>query len=277
MRISEYRLADRADALLTALERAAGEDLTAERRRRIAGWIAALFGAAIFFSLFLIAIHWAFGLLTLLSVALFAAALTAYFLVKRHDLDDRKLGTALRVLKVLRADIAQAEKVSLRLDFRGYQAGGQLLSKEGLTGGQKNLRYSHAWMELRTRLADGTFVRLAITDHVRRKEKPKRKYTKVNERTVCQASVVARLAKRYGDAAAIEARLKAAPPLPGLQLHALSAQNRAVRATFATPAAVSQSGRNSYQQGLDKMANGDTLLAALRYIYSGLSPARKAA
>jgi hypothetical protein len=273
MRKAEYRYADRAEALLSLFEKINVSDKQAERKAKRGLTVVIVSGIAWFFSIFGMAFHALLALLMGVLLLTTLVALVYWYLQQRQDLDDRKVATLLRLLRVLRADVPASEKVAVRVDLRDYAKGGRLLSKQS-RGGVRVFRYEQSWLEWRTRLADGNALAMTITDRARRKEKRKHKSTKVTERIGSAATLVVRLDKRYGDAAALAARLERLPLQAPFRLRRVAARGRGVRISFVTPVATSVKGA---RQGFEGLASGDTLLLALRWFYSGLAAARQAA
>jgi hypothetical protein len=261
MRRGDYRYADCAPALAEFFRRVGIEDKLAERRARRGIVTAILGGVTAFGSLFLSAgLHPIFLVLVLLGGAALVGGIVYWYVSSRQDLDDRKVLSAQRLVNVLRADVPAGQKIFVHVDFRNYQQGVK--------------RYQHGWLELRTALADGNGVALTIRDTIRRKEKPKRKYTKVTERIVSGVTVSLRLSRRYGDPAALVARLESLPLEAPFRLRQIAARGRSVRASFTTPVATSVRGQ---RHGFEALASGDTLLQALRWLYGGIAAGRRAA
>jgi hypothetical protein len=271
MRVDAYTFHESADALVERLERATVEDKSAERTSKIllvltlVGWIAGVlltvFG----------------GLYPVLAVPVLLNIL--YFRTKRHDLEDRKLETALKFFRVLRADIPAGEPVDLRIDFRSHQKGGRLVSKEGGMLKQRVTVYEHEWFAARARLADGTEVQVTVTADITRKEKPKRKYTKVRERWFESVEIAAKLKDLYGDAGAIAGALQKSPPPQGLSVRRVRGADGRVRASLETREFRSTTGRaaSASVAGEENRVNGDLLLGGMVWCYRGISGARKAA
>lgn len=271
MRVDTYTFHERADLLVRRLEKAGVEDKAAERKSK---WLA-------IFTVF----TWIGGVITLFTAPplFFVLAVPITFTIllvrtKRHDLDDRKLATALKFIRVLGADIPQEALVDLRIDFRDHRKGGRLVSKEGGMMGPKVFQYEHAWLAAKVRLADGNELQVAVTADVTRKEKPKRKYTKVRERWFESVEISAKLKDIYGDAAAIAATLKASGPPKGMTVRRVDGAEGRVRAVFETSEFREQIGRaGSSFVGESNRINGDFLLGALVWFYRGIPGGRKAA
>lgn len=272
MRVGSYHFVEGASALLARFEAATVEDKLAERKARRFQklWIAALLGGIVLGFAGIVA-----------HVLLLPAALLGFLFVlflflalgqRGQDLDDRKLGAVIRLLKVLGADIPRTERVAVRVDFRDYRRGGQL-QRQGGAFGPRVLDYQHGWLELRARLADGSRVRIAVTELVKRKEKPKRKYTKVRLRAESVVSLSVRLAKTYGASPAVAQRLSGLPTPPPLLRRRVVARGRWVHAVLARTAAPVASA----QVPSGSLVVGDDLLRALRWVYRGIAAGRRAA
>jgi hypothetical protein len=221
------RLRDKPDRLLTILGIASVEDkATQQKASRIGMWAGLCVLATIgsFVGTILTG-----GLL--LPVTLGFLALTIVLIVrykrrKRLDLDDRKLDTALKLLRILRADIPKDASVALTLDPRMYSDGGTVVSRKGSI-----TKYRHPWLELTAPLADGNVVTLGLTDRVKRKDKTKRKKSIHLEWWRSDLDVTLKLAKRYGDASSAAQRLRARAAPPTLKLVTVAEQGaRAGRA-----------------------------------------------
>ena len=273
MQVGSYTLQGTADVLLRQLEAAERRDNEAEVKAKRYGCTTAF---CLVFGIVLSVIGIGFPLLLLLSLPMVVAGFVfavKYSREKKHDLDDRKLEAALRVVKVLRADIPAQEEIGLKLDFRGYRAGGRLVTKEG--GWFSSLKvydYEHAWFDFTAKLADGNVVALAVTEEVTRKEKSKRKYTKVRERISSEVSLSVKL--REGDAAQVQARLAGAPP--GLAVRRCGGQGAHLRVSLEGGQSISTQGRGSASTN-GRPLDGDTLLGALLWVYGGIAPPAKAA
>jgi hypothetical protein len=160
--------------------------------------------------------------------------------------------------------------VSLTVDFRPYNKAGAPLSQEGGWAGPRSERWEQTWLELKTRLADGTAVTASLVDRVAKKSKPKRKRTKVTEAFVTIATVSLRLDKRYGDAAAIAARLANTSPDAVWTVRSCRGQGRGLVAVLLTPRGRIVTNRGTSRTGMDDLGNADTLLRTLRWLYGGL-------
>lgn len=273
MQVGAHELKGTADVLLRQLEAAERRDNEAEKKAHRYG---CLMAACILFGVVGVPASIAFPPLVVVAVALIAGAVV--FGVKRSrektfDLDDHKLQTALRVLKVLRTDIPAQEVVTLKLDFRDYRVGGRQVSKEG--GWFSSIRvydYEHAWFDLDARLADGNVVSIAVRQEITRKEKSKRKYTKVRERV--SSDVLLGMKLREGAAEDVRARLAGAPP--GLAVRRLDGQGAHLRVALTGGEALTQKGRYG-SSTTGQPLGAEALLGALLWVYGGIAPPAKAA
>jgi hypothetical protein len=174
----------------------------------------------------------------------------------RLDIDDRKLRTVLRVLRILRADIPRAERVALTVDLRDYDAPGRTPAGS---------HFTDDWFRLTTRLADGNVVTLSLTDRIKRKIKRK---GRVRIAAHTRLRVALRLAKPYRPAATLAAALRHRSARDGLILAGITAPaaNRLVAAW-----------RSPRLPFLAALPAGDALLGALAAVYAGLAAARRPA
>jgi hypothetical protein len=275
VRVDRYTFNTPAAALVGILERAAVSDKTAERAR--SRWYAIGIGCivltflAFFLGAMLAAATGVPGFL--LAPLTIIGAIVSFILGARRgkfDLDDRKLASATRVVSLLRADIPADWPVALSVDFRPYQKTAPVEKTGGWTGPRAS-RYEQRWLELKSQLADGTSVSASITDSVSRKEKPKRKRTKVAERFSTTAVLVLRLDKRYGDAAAVASRLAGSTPDPAWTVKSCRGRGRVLKTVLTLPPGRRVQNRSTTESGMDGIANGDTLLRTLRWVYGGLT------
>jgi len=182
---------------------------------------------------------------------------------------------------MLRADTPMQSDVELELDLREYKEGGELVDqqKEGGSGGVRNFRYQHSWLALTGALADGTRYRLAVSETVNRKEKPKRKgRVKLKERTAGSVQLQLRPKPgKYGPPESIVEALQQTPPQPPLALKSVRAAGPRLAATLVTGQHVKVTARrNSGEQGEENVVKSDALLSALLWAYDGLGRAAKA-
>jgi len=271
MRIGEYTYRETADALIARLETVNAEDDTAERRKKVlVGGI--VVSVILGFIGVPVAAETGFWPLPVLALASLVTCIVLLVRTSRHDLDDRKIAAALRFVSIVRADVPATALVSLRVDFRDAEAGGQAV--QGVDPARLGAkRWEHAWFDVTAPLADGNEVSFSVVSDVIRKSKRKRKYTKVRERIAETLDCTIRLDERYGDPAAAAERLRAAGAPDGLAVRRLTAAGPRLRVRLETADTITVTGRGSATHVTpDARVTGDTLLAALLWAYRGLAP-----
>lgn len=265
------QIAEPVESLLGRLAGLAVYDRGVERRRRLCGWLTIACAPVIMF--FLIDDGLADGTRVagiLAALAVGVALFVRWRVYRRRDLDNRKIASMQRLLRVLGADIRRDEPVHVTLDLRPYTVVPPL-SKEGRIS-----RYRQRWLLLAVRLADDNVLRLAVSDRIKRKQKRKR----VVEKGLSTIALSLRLAERYRPIAPIAAALRADVPPGGLLL-----SQRQVT-SGAREGAPHPQGAATLRVGLRTLAttrapialaDGDALLRAIRWAYTAIAAARRAA
>jgi hypothetical protein len=263
MKIDRYELEGTADTLLAQVQAMKASDDTAEKKVSFWGAGCAVSALGLFGSFFMAQLLGPWAAVPI--VACVAFGILCLRKMKVHgemDLEDRKVETLQKVLSVLRADVPAVQPVKVEVDFRDYVKAGQQRAPGS---------YTQTWLRTATALADGTAVALSLAEDVKRKERRKRKYTKVKERITGEASIELRLARQYGDAAAAAERLRSVPPPPGYRVAGLQGAGRRLHATLRTAPAARLKARGA-PLVTGKLPDADTLLVALRWAYRGLAP-----
>lgn len=287
-----YQISETADSALGRLAVLAVYDRGIERRRRLCGWLTVACVPALLFFLVNDSLDdWTRVVGLAAALALGSFLFVRWRVYRRRDLDNRKIATLQRLLRVLRADIRRDERVALAVDLRPYTAVPPVL-KQGAVS-----RYRHRWLVLAVRLADDNALRLSVSDRVKRKRK--RKGTA--ERGTSAIALTVRLAKRYRPIEPIAAALRAGRPPVGLVASQRQvtdgaaprpAAGRAGRPgkggapPSAAPPSIAAAGpiirlglRTSNAAGGPALAlaDGDMLLHVLRWTYAAIAAARRAA
>lgn len=193
---------------------------------------------------------------------------------KDFDLDDAKLAAVKRFLDIAKVDIPKDAPLAVDVDFRTYNNGGQVVGKEGgLFSSVKTYRYRHDWLSVSGSFIDGNRFRLAVTDRVTRKEKSKRKYTKVRESRRSRVRLLLSLKDRWGGAAGAAAVAKAGPEGPH-RPRAVASRGNVVIADWMTAQCLTQTGRYGTTGKADNRVSGDDLLGSLVWTYAALHRAR---
>jgi hypothetical protein len=261
------KLDTRAEALLTRFSAAWVHDKAVERNAKRYTWLAV---ACVIVAIVSMGVFGAPVIGVPAGVLLVVFAILA-FRYHRLDIEDRKLQTVMRVLKMLRADIPRDQRVSLTVDLRPFTAGAR--EKKGNV-----TRYQHRWLELTTTLADGNTITLGVIDRV--KQKSKRRGT----RTLAHSDVriAVRFAKRYRPIGPIADALRGHAPgagrpgrfQPGARDRSPEAE-RHLQASYRTRPLVGSAPAGA-PRGWDGLATADTLLSTVSHVYLGIARARRA-
>ena len=98
------------------------------------------------------------------------------------DIEDHRYFVMQDLVRFLACDMADDQLLKAFVDFGPYNDSKNLTDEGGgMFSGVKTRKYGFSWANLKGRLLDGTRFRLEATRLVKRKEKSKRKYTKVTE------------------------------------------------------------------------------------------------
>ena len=283
-----YRLQEKAEQLKQKFKTALQSDTLAEKMKKrwsvvlIVGGIVAFLGLFAAASMAESGMSWGWLLPAAAAVAA-VVGLVNFLRYDRYDLDNRKLELASTLLGALAADTPITESLQLTLDFRDYRKGGSLTGEDkegGWLGGRVRIyRYEHAWLDLRGRLADGNTYRIGVVDRVTRKEKPKRKYTKVREtiRGEVQVQLGVKVS-RYGDPSRAAALLEETPPPAPLFRRSVRAGARRLKVVLGSPPSVEVRGRSQgSKEGEANLVTGEAIIKTMLWVYDGLAQARQGA
>jgi hypothetical protein len=275
LQVDAHDMKGRLLPILRRFEAALVSDKDAEARAKKLGLWAIPCFVGVFASLFLLlASAWFLVLIPILLVT-GITLLVKRSRAKRFDLDDVRLATVVRILRMLHVDTPEQSEVTLRIDFRDYMAGGEKTHEEksGIFGAVKVMKFRHEWFRLAGTLADGTRYELGVIDCVGRKEKRKRKYTKVKAATRSTVELQLRLrATKYKESVQSVADVlsAAAPPRP-LAVKALAASGLRLRVVLQTPVHVHVKGRYAPTEvGAENRLSGDMLLQTMLWAYNGI-------
>jgi hypothetical protein len=170
------------DALRASLDELARQDKIIEAKIKQANLyvtIAAIPAALVFFAIFvgLSPVVFIIFLVPLIPAIVYRVTLG------RQDLEDRRIEAGREFFHVLGQDIPSQTQCAVDIDFQGYRKHGTLTDKkaEGFLGSTRQFSYSDSWFAASGKLHDGNSFKVEIEQSIKRKEKSKRKYTKVNE------------------------------------------------------------------------------------------------
>lgn len=199
----------------------------------------------------------------------------------KFNLEDRRFLLPRKVLSYLTHDMAPDQPLVVRLDFRPYRDAAFLKgqSAAGMFTSQRSYQYVVPWLVLRGQLLDGQRFELELTTIAKRKEKRKRKYTKVRESFHERLQLALRVKPaRFPQLAQLAQRVQAAQvPMPFAPT-GLRAEDGVVTLVGATPVYLRGFGRG---QTADTripdvgVCTADHALQAFLATYSGLELCRK--
>jgi len=195
----------------------------------------------------------------------------------KENIENRRLELTGQLFTVLGRDIPRRNKCAVNVSFDDYRTHGTQveLTKSGIFGGIKQYKYEDTWFTARGLLYDGNRFKVTITQTVRRKEKAKRKYTKITERFDEEITLLLKVSpETYPNIAGLAEALQ-----PGiydnLHVQRVLAQGNLVRITCATTTATRLRGRSGAQEsGWDNLATGDTVLKLFLVVYAKLQDCR---
>ena len=116
---------------------------------------------------------------------------------------------------------------------------------------------------------------MTITQNVRRKEKAKRKYTRINERVSEEVTLTLKVAPEYyRNCASLETALRPGE-WQGLRITRVLAREGLVRVSCETAEALRRTDRTgTHHSQWDSLADGDTALRLFLYVYGQLENCR---
>jgi len=195
----------------------------------------------------------------------------------KENIENRRIELTGQLFTVLGRDIPHRNKCAVNVSFDDYRTHGTQVeaTKAGFFGGIKQFKYEDTWFTARGLLYDGNRFKVTITQTVHRKEKAKRKYTKITERFDEEITLLLKVSpETYPNIAGLPPALQ-----PGmyddLQVNRVLAQGNLVRIACATPTATRLRGRSgASESGWDNLATGDTVLKLFLVVYAKLQDCR---
>ena len=196
---------------------------------------------------------------------------------KKENIEDRRLELVTQLFAVLGRDIPRRAKCAVNVSFDDYRTHGTQVSldKEGMFGSLKRYKYEDTWFTARGMLYDSNRFKITITQNVHRKEKAKRKYTKINERIQEEITLLLKVSpESYPNVDRLAPALQATV-FEGLQVTRMLAEGNLLRITCATPPATRLQGRyGTNASGWENLATGDTVLRLFLAVYGKLQECR---
>jgi len=267
--------------LMKELIRLKAWDEEIERKRKTWGWMVALSVICAILAIIGVAklssdsVNQAVYIFPSLFAISFVVSLVIYLRQVSKDLDNRKLETAMSVVARIGEDIPPESQCAITIDFKEYRKGGSLVSKSGswLTGHE--FLYVHPWLNFSGKLYDGNKFDVLVETYVKRKEKRKRKYTKVKEAFSEKATLTVRLNPEiYPDPAQVAGNISTGITPYGFEIKRAIGTDKALKVTLETGSSVIVHARGSMSGTLDKLLNGDRLLGLFIQTYAGIAKAR---
>ncbi|MBI3928264.1 MAG: hypothetical protein HY319_22155 [Armatimonadetes bacterium] len=269
MRKASYGLEGGCPELLSALDRFRTEDKSAERVKLFSGIAAVVAGVGAVVGLMTetLPVAGAMALVTLIALGFYAYS-------SGHDLDNSRLAVPRDFIEVLQADVPPKGKLRLKLDFRDYRTNQFLQSKDGgMFSSVRSFAYSMPWLHASGPLADSSRFNIRVLRLIKRREKSKRKYTKVKEKMVDVMVLSIQVdPARYPDLSTLASHLRQ-PPL-GLRVLQVRTDNNRVTARLTTPVNTRVQARYGATGTLEDLVTGHHLLAGLVWVYQGLKAAK---
>lgn len=278
------------DQILPQLQSIRAADTVGDAERKRLGNRTALFSGlgcgAMFLSFFLMGLLAPVGVLLLLGggVLLVIGIVTGMKKGKldKLDLDNTRLQLANDLLLTLRPDLSEKRPVGLTMAHgEAVQHGTKTEEqKQGtwLTGQITTSEHEDEWLRLRGRFADGTIFRLEVTQETKRKSKPKRKYTKVRDRSREKIQLTLRVSQQlYPHLDRLAASLQ--PQLlmnhAGLQVLGTQVNGNVVRIAARTGVYGRLQGRyGASHSGQENHLNPTKVVGLLAFLYGGLTRCR---
>jgi hypothetical protein len=200
------------------------------------------------------------------------------------DLDNERLAFANELIETLAPDFSDKKALALTLrhgDSVRFGIPAATRTEGGWLTGRVNFsEHEDTWFSLGGRLQDGSLFKLAVTQVVKRKSKPKRKYTKVTDRCRDEVTLVMRVPQAaYPHLDRLQASLQPQrlAQHAGMALTVLQAQGASIRAKAVTTGyCTKQVLRYSRpESGVEHRMSAQKVIGLLAFLYSGLSHCRR--
>ncbi len=208
---------------------------------------------------------------------LVAAICTGFYIyTRRMNVPDRRHQIPLKILRYLKADIPPNTPIEIEVGFAHYHSN-QFQTKKtgGMMSSIREYQYALPWLFISSQLYDGTKFRLAVIQSVKRKQKSKRKSTKITETFRDKYNLnLGVKPNRYPGIAKFETHLATAPPPMGLSaVKAFRKENRIKVQAMTTPRRIQS--LNSTKADPLKFANAHPCLQLFLTAYHCLGLCRQ--
>lgn len=267
-------------ALLMRCQQLHTADKVAEKRKSLFGLLGGLAIGATVLAVFAGAISEVAEIL--IGAAVFGALAVVLFVVRsilgRADIDDRKLHVASRLVDALRPELHKKRPVKLWMDFAGYEKS-MKDSSVSLFGGSGTKLYVKPWLRMSFVLLDGTEVALHARTTCKRKQKAKRKYTKIKDSVVDELNLFVKPPSSVALDPSATPRVHAAMggPSPIPRPKGVKVKPRMVQMSFRWGPGRRLRGRGGWSSsGLSQLLDGDKALGVVMMGYRAMRAARSA-
>jgi hypothetical protein len=269
-KIRNFKVSGDLNKILKDLDELEKFDKIVEKKIKISGWTIAISLIAIFFTLIYQSVTGNSFLLIFIPIFLitFIVSIIIRFSYEGKNLENRRIEIASNFLRKISEDIPEKAQIFLEINFDGYLKHGK---KFEISNNRKN--YRDLWFILKGKLQDGNSFKIKILQLVKRKEKPKPKYTKVRERIQEVISVVLRINKKIYPK--LENNSEFLELLQKAQLDQLNLEDNKLRISKRGglyERVILRSGPQ--ERGKENLVNHQSLLNLFLNIYSALAKCR---
>lgn len=256
------------------------KDLSVEKKKKRWGW-ASCSTILLVVVLFILGIRFnptgrnsnlLFGALGIIGAG-FVVSLIMYLVYKAKDFDNRKLLLAMDVLNFVKKDMPQKSRCKLTVSFDHYKKHGKLVNqdKAGFWGSTSLYCYEDEWITMQGKLYDGNAFGLSINQMVKRKERRKKKYTKVKEKI--QEDILLTLKidpETYGGMAKITEKIQKGASAAGLSIRKVSFEEGKLKVAARGGVVVQMMEADKSEE----LTQANTLFQFLFFIYQALGECR---
>lgn len=201
------------------------------------------------------------------------------------DLDNERLAVASELLDLLRPDLSDKKPVTLTLAHgpaaSWAPATNQRTEGTWLSGKTHFSEFEDTWLRVGGRFQDGSSFRLTVEEAMKRKAKPKRKYTKTTDRSREKVTLLLRVSPAfYPHLENLQPALRPDRLLAGAGLTVTQSriQGPAIRLQAVTGLHTRQVLRHSQpESGREHRVTSAKLIGMLAFVFAGLSHCRAGA
>ena len=212
-----------------------------------------------------------FHYLVPIAIALLIFSIVQLVRYNKKNLEDRKLLTGLKLAQIIGVDLKKNTPLQLAISFEDYQKHGKTLRGNSQLG-----KFLDTWFQAHGRLADNTVFDISVHQKVTRKERRKRKYTKVKE--AIQEIVSLQLKPVAEDFPKLDQfpqeirnqQQEVGRKMLPFDISRAEVRNGTVRLAAITARYMKTTGRSNSETGKENLIDGDRLLMLLLATYAAL-------